>query len=53
MQVEHHLIDEIDPFQQFTVLDFQKKALESVLLKEILHCKFKIHFHSFIRSILF
>ena len=29
-QIPHHLIDMIDPFQQFTVLDFQKLALKSV-----------------------
>ncbi|KAH9516385.1 tRNA dimethylallyltransferase [Dermatophagoides farinae] len=29
-QVPHHLIDLIDPFQQFTVLDFQKLAMKSI-----------------------
>nr|XP_027197124.1 tRNA dimethylallyltransferase-like isoform X2 [Dermatophagoides pteronyssinus] len=29
-QIPHHLIDMIDPFQQFTVLDFQKLALKSI-----------------------
>ncbi|OTF79782.1 hypothetical protein BLA29_008655, partial [Euroglyphus maynei] len=28
-KIAHHLIDMIDPFKQFTVLDFQKLALKS------------------------